>query len=246
VRHQDDSTGARRLGSTGRWWFVGVAALYTAVAVAGFVPKALGGAAVFMALPLAVHIHAAVMGLLLLSFVAQAALARRDLALHRRLGWFSVFLGAAAFVSMLAVVDASMRREDPVQMPWLPQVWTLGIVQSATFAALFAGAILARRTPAWHRRLMAFAMLVTLQGALDRMGWLPLLPLPSFWASGARLFVLALPLVLFDLLTLRRLHPATLIGLGAWTLAAALLAAAWGDPSYAAQVVDIWRGAYGR
>lgn len=228
-----DGGAAKRGGLFGPFWLAGLGAALVAVAIAGFAPQALTYADQGVIRPVELHVHAALMGLLLVGFIAQAALAGRgDVALHRRLGWFVAAIGAAAYVSMLVVIASSMRREDPSVLPWLPSVWTLGLVQSTTFLALFAAALATRRAPAWHRRLMTVAMVIILQGALDRMAWLPSLPLPDFWGSGARLFALAAPLVAFDVVTLRRLHPATLVGLASIALFVALVSvgqasAAW-------------------
>ena len=56
------------------------------------------------------------------------------------------------------------------------------------------------------------ATLVLLQSALDRMHWLPNEGLPMFWHYGLRLYILMIPLFVFDFVTLRRIHPATLTG----------------------------------
>lgn len=242
-----DRTASRREGVVGRWWFAGVGWFYVIVAVAGFVPQALGKLHRGDLPPVEVHVHGAIMGLFLFAFTAQATLAGRgDVALHRRLGWFATAIGVAAFLSMIMVLYFSMRREDPSRLPFLPQVWSLGVAQSSTFLVLFGAAVAMRRRPDWHRRLMAFAVLITLQGALDRMQWLPHAPFPSFWALGARLFPLAIPMVAFDVVTLRRVHPATLAGGGAIVLAYALLSGLWETDALRTAMLGLWRVVSGR
>lgn len=77
----------------------------------------------------------------------------------------------------------------------------------------------------WHKRLMALATMGLVQAAVDRMGWIPEI-LPMFWDAGIRLYVLLLlPLIVFDVVTLKRIHPATLAG-------AAIILAMHGVVSY--------------
>jgi hypothetical protein len=237
---------ARRTGVAGRWWFAGFGALCLLVAVAGFAPQSLEMIRRGADIPVELHVHGVLMTLFLLAFVAQAVLAGSgSVALHRRLGTYAALLFAVAWVSMLVVLDSAMRRESPFEFPFLPKVLTLGMVQSLVLPALFAAAIGMRNRPDWHRRLMAFVPLIAIQGGLDRMAWLPTLPLPSFWGNGARLYLLALPLVAFDLATLRRLHPANLAGLGVLTLYNAVLAVLWASERYDFAFRAVWLRFYG-
>ena len=81
------------------------------------------------------------------------------------------------------------------------------------FPVFVGGAVVARRHPMWHKRLMALATMVLIQAALDRMHWMPESGLPMLWHAGLRLYVLLLlPLLVFDAVTLKRIHPATLSG----------------------------------
>lgn len=243
-----DTMAAQRTGLVGRWWFAGIGACFLLVAIVGFVPQSLALRQRGVIFPIELHLHAAIMGLLLIAFIVQSTLAGRgDVAMHRRLGVFAAVLGATAWLSMLVVLDSAMRRENPFELPFLPNVLTLGMLQSVLFLALFTPALVTRGRPAWHRRLLAFALLSTLLGALMRTPWLPSLPLPSYWGQGACvwLYVLALPLLVFDLATLRRLHPATLVGLGAITVFNAVLAALWDNDDYKSLFLETWRQVYG-
>lgn len=240
-----DAPAASRRGVVGRWWFTGIGVSYLAVALAGFLPNTIAALGKGVPLPVELHIHGAIMGLFVLAFLGQATLAARgSVALHRRLGRVAFGLGILAYASMLLVLQASMRREDPEMLQFLVQVWSLGLVQSTTFLGLFVGAAMMRRKPDWHRRLMAFAMLIILQGALDRMHWLPKAPLPSFWAYGARLFPLAVPLFVFDLVSLKHVHRATLTGAGAVVVAYALLSSIWENADYHAAALALWRSVF--
>jgi hypothetical protein len=60
---------------------------------------------------------------------------------------------------------------------------------------------------------MTLATFVCIQAALDRYHWWPDEGLPMFWRAGLRLYLLLLlPLWIYDVASLRRVHPATLAG----------------------------------
>lgn len=241
-----DAPAARRTGAAGRWWFAGFGALCIVVTVAGFAPQSLANIRRGADIPVELHVHGVLMLLFLFAFVAQAVLAARgNVALHRRLGTYAALLFAAAWLSQLVVLDSAMRRESPFEFPWLPYVLTLGMVQTLLLPALVVAALRMRNRPDWHRRLMAFVPLIAIQGALDRMAWLPNLPLPSFWANGAWLYVLALPLLAFDLATLRRVHPANLAGFGVLTVYNAVLGLVWASERYGDAFRALWLRLYG-
>ena len=77
----------------------------------------------------------------------------------------------------------------------------------ALFALFATAGIRARRDPQWHKRFMLLATIALLPPAIAR--WVLLLGLgpPVVFAVAALLLV---PLVVWDLRTLRRLHPVTL------------------------------------
>lgn len=241
-----DVPAAGRDSAAGRWWFAGFGLLCVIIAVGGFAPQSMAKIRSGADVPVELHVHGVLMMLFLLAFVAQAALAARgEVALHRRLGLYVALLFAGAWISQLVVLDSAMRRESPFDFPWLPNVLTLGMAQALVMPGLVVAALCLRNRPDWHRRLMAFVPLIALQAAVDRMGWLPTLPLPSFWASGARLYLLALPLLAFDLATLRRLHPANLAGLGVLTVYNAVLGALWASERYGNGFRELWLRVYG-
>lgn len=234
-----------RAHAPGRWWFAGIGVFYILVAILGFAPQSIAHIHNGDRVPIELHVHAAIMGMLLALFVLQSVLVQRgNVALHKRLGVFGVALGTAALVSMALVVDSAMRREDVSALPFLPNVLTLGIVQIATFSVLFGTAVAARRAPPWHKRLMTFALLSTLQAATQRMQWLPDLPLPPPFNTGVWLYAFALPIILFDVKTIGRPHPATLFGLLVITVMETILALAWDNPGYHDAFINAWRLLY--
>jgi hypothetical protein len=90
---------------------------------------------------------------------------------------------------------------------------------------------------------MTLATFVLVQAALDRMHWLPDVGLPGFWETGLRGYVLLLlPLFAFDLSTLRRIHPATLIGAGLIIAMHGVVSFYWADEGWNQLARHAWMG----
>src|SRR6185436_11613748 len=105
------------------------------------------------------------------------------------------------------------------------------IADMVVFSSFFSAAIVYRRRPQVHKRLMIVAANMLLIAAVARMTFLP--PMPQ----GLPLFVAIwfLPLLLaiaFDVWNQRRVHPAYLAGLGAFVVRILVVALvnteAWG------------------
>lgn len=209
-------------GRTGgsRYFFAGIGAFCILIAIAGFAPNLYrafhgltpGG----LPFPLVVHVHAAIMmGWLVLYTVQASLVARGNLGRHRRTGWMAMLLAAAVWLSMAVATVNALQRYDPDKFAFLVKPLLIQLGTMAVFPIFVAWAVLARRHADWHKRMMVLATFTLVQAALDRMAWLPDEGLPMFWHAGLRLYVLLLlPLCIFDLATLRRIHPATLIGSG--------------------------------
>lgn len=208
---------ARRHG-VWRYLFVALGALYVIVAVAGFAPGYLRYFAGAQDIHWFAHLHGALMGAWLCLYVAQATLAASGrVELHRALGLVGAVLGAVIWISMcVASVRVRLALDPPVDS-FLWDVFAREVVLAASFPALFVSAILARRNPAVHKRLMTFATAILLQAAIDR---LPMLRALAVYSPGFRLlyplclYALIAPLVVFDVATDRRVHRATLAGIG--------------------------------
>lgn len=81
-----------------------------------------------------------------------------------------------------------------------------------TFPVFLAWAYRTRQRPEWHKRLITFALFLSLQAAIQRFLWLP--TRYGYWPFAGFLDICLLaPLVSYDLTKLKgRLHPATLRG----------------------------------
>lgn len=167
-------------------------------------------------------------------FIAQTGLVaanRRDV--HRKLG----IAGACIAASMVVLgtwlaIDALRRGEAPNGAPSPQFFFAIPIFTIIVFGILTWAAIANRARPAWHKRLMLLGTVAILSAAIAR--W----PLAIFETGGPPAFfagtdVFVAVVVLYDVFTLKRVHPATLWGAGA-VIASEIVAmavggtAAWG------------------
>lgn len=167
------------------------------------------------------YVHGTFYLLWIALFATQAALVNAGrLALHRRLGVASFVLIPAML--LLGTVGAliSARRptgffdvpDPPLQFllkPWLDMV---------AFGVLAGLAIARRAIPQTHKRLMLLATIVLLEAVIVRWPMAFATSGPDVAFALKALFVV--PLVVWDLASLGRLHPATLWG-GLLVIAAA-------------------------
>ena len=215
-----------------RYFFVLLALFAIFIAAVVFVPEFLKFATGSFPIAWVLNIHGALMGTWLALFLAQAVLASTGrLALHRKLGTFGIVLGFPVWASMVLV---EMRRK--VVYPLDPDLskafdWDLpGIYVYTTFLVFFVGAIYQRRRlPAWHKRFMAFATFVALQAAEQRNLWLPRFA-PDYWTDAIHLDAfLLVPIIAYDYISAKRLHPATIAASCVLLGAQGILLAVWGN-----------------
>lgn len=217
-----------------RYFFVGMSALAIAILLLAFVPeyrKYAGGA-----FPIAgvLHIHATIMAGWVAAFVIQAYLgATGRTSQHRRVGRYAVAMGWLAWASMI-FVEFRTFIAYPLPKDMRDLDWDLpGPHVYLTFAIFLAWAVHERRRPTWHKRLMTFALFLSLAAAIERFAWIPMDF--GFGPFAALLdFCLLIPIIAYDVSTLKwRLHPATVRGMLLLSASQALLFALWGT--------DLWR-----
>lgn len=175
-----------------------------------------------------VYGHGALMTLWFVWYVAQTALvARGRVDFHRCMGALGAWVGLLAILSACGVAFAIVTRQrlagrdvEAEVEHFADVVWT-NLSSICVFAVFFGLALLLRRRPALHSRLMLLATMSLLGPALVR-AWV----LPSFevWPGmdvntlvfyhGMRA-ALPLAMVLHELRTTRRLHPVTALGIPA-------------------------------
>ena len=218
-----------------RYFFVGMAGLAVVILLLAFVPEYRKFATGTFPIAGVLHVHAMIMGAWVAGYVFQAYLgATARSALHRRVGPFVVAIGAIAWVSMIFVefraVIAHPLPNDASAYDWnLP-----GPLVYLTFPIYLAWAVRERRRPAWHKRLMTFALFLPLLAAIQRYLWIPI---DYGYGPVAAVLDLSLlvPLAAYDLYTLKgRLHPATIRATFLLIGSQALLFMLWGTA--------LWRG----
>lgn len=190
--------------------------------------------------PWIVHIHAVAFVAWLFFFTMQVLFVRYGrVATHRRIGWFGA--GLAALMVALGVMTAITTEKLKFGTPAADtRFLSVMFADMLAFGGLVAAAVLLRRSPAGHKRLMLVATLVLTDAGFGRWfspvigEWMGQ---TNFWeihtlAEGAWPFVrfqllpayvLISAVGVFDLITRRRLHPAYLAALG-WCVPLHLLA----------------------
>lgn len=195
-----------------RWFFSSTAFAGLAITFIGFTPTW------FLMhwfeappLPWMVHLHGVVFTAWICLYAAQTSLVAADMRdLHRRLGVLGAVLGPALVVLGVSVAIEGARRGagGPARDQLGFLIFPLSHI--VVFTVLLGAALLMRRRPAWHKRLMLLTMLPILTTPLARIGMMAGSPLPPPITGMllADLFLVAL--AVHDMRTLGKLHPATL------------------------------------
>jgi hypothetical protein len=148
---------------------------------------------------------------MMLLFVQTSLIAARRTDLHRRFGVAGAGLGVLMVVvgAYVTITRAGLPGAAPLAFLAIP------LTTVVVFPALFGTALYFRRRTDIHKRLVLIATIELVAAAVARLpGVAPLGPFGFF--GGADLFVLAI--VVYDLVGLQRIHPATLWG-GAFLIA---------------------------
>lgn len=213
----------------GRYFFMGMAALAIAILAAAFVPEFVQFARGTFPIAPILHVHAALMGAWVAAFICQVYLgATGRIALHRKFGLYAFLIGWLAWASMVFV---EFRGIIVYPVPTVPRDydWNLpGPYIYLTFPVYLTWAYYERRRPAWHKRLMTFALFLTLLAAAQRYPWIShkhgYSPLAATIDAA-----LLIPLAVYDLRALKgRLHPATLRGSALLLGSQGILLMLWG------------------
>ena len=205
---------AGQRGRTGfmRYYFLFLGILYVVVALVGFTPSYQAHfAGQYHIFPIA-HIHGSLMAILLFLFVAQTYfVASNNIPLHRKFGMASLFIAPLAWISMLLATRRPLVAEVLPIDHFLFDVLLVQLMLIILFPLLFVWGMLSRRKPQIHKRVMVFLIVIILQVSIDRMRWLHSFNLPKHFGSDIYVYLLLLPLLIFDLITLHRIHKTTLI-----------------------------------
>ena len=181
------------------------------------------------------HLHGGVLTAWLVWLVVQTSMVRTGrTATHRRLGVIGAVIGAAVVVAGLMATfgvvarlraggldwDTDMSAVPALGVEGVPMVrFAADVVWSnffsiAVFAPLVVAAILLRRNPQAHKRLMLLASIAIVGPALARISRWPVFGGEDGIFVPVVLLGLLAAVVVHDLVSARRLHRATLIGCG--------------------------------
>jgi hypothetical protein len=210
-----DVGGVRRAPvSSARWhqrlFFTGVPIAMVVAVFVGFAPTYyLKTAYGTPALTPLYHFHGLLFSLWMVLLVTQPALvAARRVNLHRRLGIVGGVLATGMTATALAVaVDLGRRGAAPPGVPPLSFL-AVPLATVIVFPALIGAALAWRRQPEVHKRLMLIGTLELVPAGIARWPGLAGGPLAYFGLTD--LFLVAM--LLFDLATRGRPHPATVWG----------------------------------
>jgi hypothetical protein len=140
---------------------------------------------------------------------------RGSLRLHRRLGWVGTGVAAAMVVLASGAILLALW-SDHLPDFYPPGLFvTRGFIGIALFSGLVIAAILLRRQPQWHKRLMLCATIVVMGPGLERALPVPMMGPSWYYIVDGLILVLAAAGPVVDVLTRRRIHPAYLWGVGA-------------------------------
>lgn len=191
------------------WFFPALVGVIWMMMLLGFVPevieRTLGDARPY---PLIIHIHAIVYFGWLMFLASQVTLIRTgNVAWHMRMGAVGVILALAVTIAGPAAA-LTMHMTHQARQP--PQFLAVQLLNVAAFAGLVCAALLFRRQPAAHKRLMLIGTMTLIGAGFGRVirlltgGPPPFTLIPAVYVASD---VLLLAMAIFDYRTRGRLHP---------------------------------------
>ena len=228
-RRQDVLSDTPRAHGIDRWIYVFTAASFIVIVLAGFIPSSLDKIAAVEAgqrppFPLVMHLHAVLIGSFLLLLLAQTTLvATGHCAFHMRLGMASTIIAPAiVVVGFLLVVgnyqglSAAAEAAPPdAQLGFqqilhrLDNIMLLQLRIGVLFPIILAIGLSARgRDAGLHKRMMILATAIALPAGIDRIPWLPTTLPASPVAPDLYTLVAISPMLVWDVVRNRSVHPA--------------------------------------
>jgi hypothetical protein len=191
-------------------FFLYLTMVFLPIAIAGFsttffLPLARG---TFSAPPI-IHVHGALLFGWLIFLIAQASLIQtRNALIHRRVGWAGAALCAAIVVSGILVGAFATRRDLAAGGDdWLLGSFVNTVLEMILFGSLVGAAIINRKKPEIHKRLLVVATISILGPAWLRFRhFMPFVPDPFVTFSFIADSVLLLPIA-HDWISYRKVHP---------------------------------------
>ena len=178
--------------------------------------------------PTILWFHAAAFSTWVAFFIVQSALVRtRNVKIHKLFGWFGVGLGTT-MVILGIVTSIIMSRFDKYRLhePGVDAFLIVPIYDMLAFGAFFALAILWRKKPELHRRLIFIATCCLLDAAFGRVDYIYTHGLFYYCLDGVILLG-----VLRDLVVSHRVHKVYLIALPALLVTQIFVVHTWQSSS---------------
>lgn len=205
-------------------FYIGMSGFLLFVVVGGFAPTfSLRAWFQTTELPIYLHVHGAVLtAWYALAFVQPCLVALGKTHWHRRLGVAAVLV-ALALVAVSTVVLSNFPSRHLAEdgAAALGLIFFANVAVLILFVTFVGAALLARRRPETHKRLMMLASLSIVGPAAARwadFGFLPGVPRPAF-SIGCYVLLTVVTLG-HDLVATKRVHPATAYGwMAFWALA---------------------------
>lgn len=202
-------TALPKRASRSRWFFPGFSGVVLAFVLVGFAPSFyLRPLFTTRPLPVYLYVHGVVLtAWFVLVFVQTCLVAAHRTDLHRRLGIAGVFdAGLVVLLSVFVTIKAIARYIAAGVNPAEIQFIVIGdLVSLAVFSTMIVTGVRMRRRPDWHKRIMMASCIIIIGPAIARLERVGLaVPVPVV------LLLLLMALVLYDFISLRRLHRATL------------------------------------
>jgi hypothetical protein len=160
---------------------------------------------------LLVAVHGVVFASWIALFAIQTSLvAVGRVDLHKRLGVFGAILVGLVFIMAYVVMLEGIHRGFAISEQDQAQILALDVVGINVSFAMFVAGLLLRRNPASHKRLMLYGTIGMVGPAIARWPFPFIASRPSLVGIVLQSFGIAM--IVFDLLTMRRVHRATWIG----------------------------------
>ena len=194
-----------------RVFYSGMAILLCVCVYIGFSPTYFQAGMMRAPLPSPIlHVHGAVFTLWMLLFVVQTALiSARRVKWHRSFGTVAFCLPPIMIVlGVIAAIDALHRGVkigplDPAVSAAIPLIGIVG------FTIVIYASWRARRRPDAHKRLILIATMDLVAAALGRFPWARV-GLPPAAGAVTGLGILLLMLIVYELISIRRIHRSTM------------------------------------
>jgi len=230
-----------------------MAVWFITIVLVGFVPDSLDKVAAVRAgtrppLPLAMHVHAVLMGSFMLLLLAQTGLAATGrIDRHRSLGRVGLVLVPALIVAGFVLAASNyhmalelsqsgppaLRERMATRVLHLDNILLLQLRIGLLFGLFIWVGLRARgRDAGLHKRMMFLATAATLPAAIDRMGWLPTTLPASPLTTDLYVLLAVAPLFLWDIFRNRAVHRAWRTWLPVYAVASVAVILLWDAPAW--------------